>query len=138
MSFDDYRDLVEPLRLPINGVTYEIRPIPFIDGARLRGVLDGDEIPLEDWFALVLGPAFEQMKADGVSTDALRRAAMTAAADHQRGREIAEVIWKTGGDPKAIRLLTAQSSTGEATTTQKRASTNGTKTSPRPSRAKRK
>lgn len=148
MAFKNFNDLVEPLVLPIGDREYTIPPVTIGNGVRYRLFLEGkEEISDDEAFRLFLGPALDQMTADDVPETARLRAFFTAQADFLRGRKVAEMIWETGGDPKAVdRWLgtTPETSTppqpvtpspepDAATTTKRPASTSTTKTS-RPKR----
>lgn len=136
---------VGPLKLPINGRLYEIPPIDIATGLLLRkAVIDEDAKALEELagtddeaaYRRVLGPVYDEMKADQVPWDALDRAYLTAITDHQRGRLIAETVWEVGHDPKAIPALMsaaariATSGVGGASSTVKPGSGNGTNINP--------
>lgn len=108
MPFKDYAELVDPLQLPINGKQYTIPPMGLAEGIELTDQLEAaargeatPEKPFAEFNRMVLGAAYDDMAADNVPAEAIRRAALTAIADFQRGRAIAEVMWETGGDPKA-------------------------------------
>lgn len=89
--------------------------------------LDDDEE--KPFYRRVLGPAYDEMVADKVPVEFVTRAFLTALADFQTGREMAEVTWEAGLDPEAVAALLTQriqaraaqdeasSSTDEATTT---------------------
>jgi hypothetical protein len=136
---------VGPLQLPIKGKLYTIPPIDIATGLLLRkAVIDEDAKALEELagtddeaaYRRVLGPVYDEMKADHVPWDALDRAYLTAITDHQRGRLIAETVWEVGHDPKAIPALMsaaariATSGAAAANTTQTPGSGNGTNTNP--------
>lgn len=107
-EFSDFNDLYEPLVLPINGKSYTIPPASFNAGVQINGIVDGaDKLGDAEFIRMVLGDAFDQMVADSAPATAINRAAMTALADFKFGRAMAETMWKTGGDPKAIRELVA-------------------------------
>lgn len=143
MAFEDLTEFIEPLILPIRGKKYTLPAVSFDDGVRVRAALDGRPDPTltdERLHEILLGAAEQEMVADGVSSEFRGRAYMTAMSDFLHGRFAAEVMWKTGGDPKAIAALTAplnraarrkaqKPSTGAAVTTKPPASTSGTKTS---------
>lgn len=143
MAFEDLDELVEPLALPIRGKTYVLPKVQLEDGIRLRSVLDGapDE-SLTDAVVegILLGPVAAELGADGVSDEWKTRVYMTALANFRHGRAQAEIMWKTGGDPKAVTALVESMApnraarrskpTGEAGTTKQQASTSGTKKSP--------
>lgn len=105
MAFQEYNELVEPLELPINGKTYTIPPVGLDEGIRLADLLNpASEVPFtdEEAFTLVLGSALGEMRTDHVTPAAIRRAFRAALADWQRDRSTAEMMWVTGGDPKAL------------------------------------
>lgn len=143
MAFEDLAELVEPLELPIRGKTYTLPLVSIDDGIRLKSVLDGepdDTITDDDVKRILLGDVLAQLKADGVSDEWVGRVLLTALADFRSGRFQAEIMWKTGGDPKAIEALIksvapnraakrASRPTVAASTTKVRASSSGTKTS---------
>ncbi|MBS0231726.1 MAG: hypothetical protein JSS52_11295 [Proteobacteria bacterium] len=107
-TFSDFNELYDPLVLPINGKEYQIPPASFEAGARINGIIDGaEQLTDEEFFRLVLGGVFDDMVADKVPAAAITRAGQTALADFRYGRGMAETMWKTGGDPKAIQELLA-------------------------------
>lgn len=88
----------------------------------------------------LLGDVYDEMVADGVPYRAIRLASETAQFDFLYGREAAEAFWNSEGDPKAVaRALPGSNSFstsgGAETTTQKRASTSGTKSRTKTSRS---
>lgn len=135
MAFRDITEILGPITLPIRGKTYTLPTLTIAQGLELRAVLDpDDETTLDDeaFYALLLGDALPQMRADGVGPDVIARAAFVALADWQSGRPAAEILWETGVDPKVLtdymtKLETA-TSTAAATTTSKRTRGNGTST----------
>ncbi|MGN8024693.1 DUF7426 family protein [Microbacterium sp. 22242] len=105
-TFSDFNELYDPLVLPINGKQYTIPPVSFDAGVKINGIVDGAEkLGDEEFFRLILGDVFEQMLTDKVPSAAITRAAQTALADFKYGRGMAETMWKTGGDPKAVESL---------------------------------
>lgn len=105
-DFSDFNELYDPLRLPINGKSYTIPPVSFEAGVRINGVVDGEErIEDEEFFRLILGDTFDEMVTDKAPLAAITRAGQTAVADFKYGRAMAEVMWKTGSDPKAVQAL---------------------------------
>lgn len=105
-DFSDFNELYDPLVLPINGKQYTIPPVSFDAGVKINGIVDGAEkMGDEEFFRLILGDVFEQMLADKVPAAAINRAGQTALADFKFGRGMAEIMWKTGGDPKAVESL---------------------------------
>lgn len=105
-KFKDFEELVEPLVLPIGGTLYRIPPVNAEDGIRFRLARDSDsetpQLTDAEFFEIFLGDAYEQMLADNIPDTAITRAAQTAHADFERGRSVAEVMWETGADPKAL------------------------------------
>lgn len=109
MAFKDFAEFAKPpLDLPYNGKLYRI-PTPDVElGLRLTRGLNGDTEELTsadigDQWALVLGPAYDEMRADKVPAVFVARAFVTALADFQLGREMAEITWEVGSDPEAVR-----------------------------------
>lgn len=143
MAFEDLVELVEPLALPIRGKTYVLPRVSLEDGIRLRPVFDGTPDPTltdDELYRILLGPIHQELTADGVSDEWVTRVVLTAMADLKSGRVEAEIMWKTGGDPKAVEAMVraaapnrkarrASTSTGAAGTTKQPASTSGTKMS---------
>jgi hypothetical protein len=147
MAFEDLTELVEPLVLPIRGKMYRLPAVSFEDGLRLKSLLDGapdPDLTDADVNRILLGDVRGQLEADGVPQEWIGRVLLVALADYKSGRFSAEVMWKTGGDPKEIQALTEQvapnraarrkaskqsPSTVAADTTKRPASTSGTKTS---------
>lgn len=143
MPFEDLDQLVEPLALPIRGKTYTLPKVSVDDGILLRSVFDGKPDPsLTDGVVnrILLGDTLAEMVADGVSDEWVGRVLLTAMADLKSGRFQAELMWRTGGDPKALdqvvkslapnrKARRASTSTGAAGTTKPQASTNGTRKS---------
>lgn len=140
MAFKDFREFAENLALPINGKTYDIPPVPARLGIQLLGLAKGDDVPelaaltgMDLWRAL-LGSAWDEMVADDVPMSAIARAGLTALADYQQGRAVAEAVWEGGIDPErmAARVAailkdsTPSTSTDEASSTPTPASTSGT------------
>lgn len=145
MTDTEMRDYAEfsqgPLVFPIRGKRYEAPEVGIELGIRLAGMQNGtseQDLPMLELYKLVLGPAWDQMVADGVPLDAAMRAGMVAIADRMYGREYALASWEAGLDPKAVaelmtppgnRASRRSKSTGAARKTPPRASTTGT-TSP--------
>lgn len=147
MAFEDLTELIEPLELPIRGRVYRLPSVSLEDGVRVQAALNGrpdPDLTDERLHQILLGDAEQLMTADGVSAEWRGRAYLTAMSDFLHGRFAAEVMWKTGGDPKAIQALTAEvapnraarrkapkqsPSTGTAGTTKQPASTSSTKAS---------
>lgn len=138
MSFKDFADLVEPLRLPYRGKTYEV-PAPGWDAsARILGFYNDPENPEQkltddELRDLLLGSVFEEMKADGCPPAFVARVVLTALADLQAGRGTAEIMWETGGLPKEIEKWVAANSAPEThtdaeRTTPTRSGSSGTST----------
>lgn len=105
----------------------EPKPIPEFD-------FDEDDNE-EELYKDILGPeTIAQMEKDNVPFSSIKLAGLTGYHDFLYGREAAESFWNSGGDPKALALnlagmesMDSTTSTDEATTTKKPASTTGTK-----------
>lgn len=150
MPFDDYNEVeTDPLVLPINGKKYTIPEVNIADGIRFTEVVEGDASKTmtdEEFFRTFLGSTYDEMLADNVPGGAVHRAASAALADFQSGRALAEIMWKTGGDPKGLQELVdsfippnrsarraskPSTSTAAANTTKRPGSTSGTRKSPK-------
>lgn len=138
MAFKDIEQLVEPLTLPIRGKAYTIPPMGVLDIARYeQAVADPKKHPLtsEEFERLCLGDVYEVMRGDNVPPAYIVRAAYTSLAEATRGRAAAEIMWETGGDPKAIQAQVQAATEAQTTppaeepTTRRRATGSGTKTS---------
>lgn len=130
MSFDDFDTFYSPLELPISGRVFTIPPVGIRDGGRLTLILKSDEkrtIDDEEVGRMLLGTAYDEMVEANVAGPAYARVFLTALAEFQGGRAAAEVAWASGGDPKAMPQPTPE---GAAATTQRRASTSGTRKKP--------
>ena len=136
MAFKDFQEIApDPLTLPINGHAYEIPAVSAADGLRAWRMIrdgkraDGKPAKVEDIARLLLGDVQRRMVADKVSWQALNRVYLTVISDFTNGRSAAEVMWETGGNPKALANLTRSNKPDEAGTTPTPASTSGTRTS---------
>lgn len=102
MSFRDFQKIVQPMVLPINGKGYTVPFLSIPAANRLREQIapSAASEPMADldFCRLMLGDAFDEMAADDVPSAAMSRAAVTALADFQRGRVVAEVVWEAGDD----------------------------------------
>lgn len=140
MSLKEWEPDFEPLAFPIAGKTYTVPPIPWKDGLRLTRILSEDESVPEDvdeQNRLLLGTAWDAMKADDVPMEAFARAALTALIDFRMGREAAEAYWNSGALPEAPAPQGAtQTPTDEASTTKPAASTSGTSSPPKAPRSR--
>ena len=129
------------LEFPIAGKTYVIPELPYQSMLTLEKAKAGeatylDDAPPEETWRIVMGDVYDDMKADNVPGEALARAALATLAFFEFGRDIAEAVWETGIDPKAldeaIRAQTGREgskpspSTAAASSTRKRASSSGT------------
>lgn len=144
-AFEDFGP--EPLGFPIGGKVYTAPLIGMREGIRLQEAIEGrakddlEDQPPEVLWRLVLGPVWDEMMTDNVPVEAASRAALTALADFQYGRAVAERVWESGIDPEALAASTAanrkqrrasqrSNGTDAARKTRSRASTTGT-SSPR-------
>lgn len=99
-EFTDFAD--GPLVFPYKGKRYEAPEITITMGIRLNAITnDGAEADLniKDLLPDLLGPAWDEMIADGVPLAVATRAGVSILADFQYGREYAALMWETGGDP---------------------------------------
>jgi hypothetical protein len=143
----DLKDYTEfagpPLRLPIKGKVYEIPPVGIVDGLALAGLTTGEgatDEPAETFYRRTLSSAYEEMKADNVPGDAVLLAARVAYIDTVAGRDAAEALWNSGGQPGeagAALAAAAKGGTGTRRRTRPAAGSttptpnSGTTTSPR-------
>lgn len=131
----------EPLAFPIAGKTYTVPPMPWDAGLKLTRVLtDAEDVPADpdEQNRMLMGPVWDEMKADNVPHSALYRAALTCLIDFRMGREAAETYWNSGivpGEAPAPKGATS-TSTGAASTTKPPASTSGTTSRPNARKAK--
>lgn len=132
--FKDFSELAgELLQLPINGKTYTIPAVSAADGLKaedlIRRSAQGEPVPMKELMPLLMGPVYQELLDDNVSLAAFTRAQLTVIADFQQGRDVAEATWETAGNPKELQKFLARlpKRPAEATTTQKPASTNGTR-----------
>ena len=139
-SWDDVRP--DRLAFPIGGKVYTVRDLPYqsmltIQKARAGEPSDLDSADGDATWRLVMGATYDEMVADNVPGEALLRAGYATLAFFEGGPEIAESIWESGVDPKALEAalsaaLAAKaepkppSSMAAATGTPTRASSSGT------------
>ncbi|MEV0445965.1 hypothetical protein AB0I84_31500 [Streptomyces spectabilis] len=153
MAFEALDELLdETLVLPIGGRHYTI-PAPSAEiGLRVQAIVqaaavaasggdinttvlgDADEV---DLYRDVLGTAYEQMLADGITWPALKAAARTAVVWIVQDKATAERVWAAGGDPSRLTPPNRQQRRSDgANTTPHQGSTSGTSTRPARPRAK--
>ncbi|KUF19590.1 DUF7426 family protein [Streptomyces silvensis] len=155
MAFEALDELLdETLTLPIGGRRYTI-PAPSADtGLRVQTIVQAaavaasggqvDEQALGDaaegdLYRDLLGPAYDEMLANGVTWPALKHAARTAIAWVVQDKAAAERVWSSGGDPSRLAPNRQERRrSGGANTTRSAASTSGTSGRPAPARARRK
>ena len=103
-QFKDFNELFDPLVLPVGGKNYTIPAASFEAGARINGIMEGTEkLSDEAFYRLLLSDAvFDELLADHVPAAAIDRIGRVALTDFKYGREFAEAMWETGGDPKAV------------------------------------
>lgn len=134
------------LIFPIGGKNYELKPVTIPNGITLQKIISGSDKKLssqpgEELWKLVLGDLWDEFVEDGVPVEAAVRAGLTALAEYQYDRDMAEATWEAGADPKALqdyletklptnRAQRRSTSTGAAKKTPSRASTTGTRKSP--------
>lgn len=93
------------LVFPYGGKEYAAPEITIEMGMRLNGITnEGQESGLSSVELVkdLLGPVYDEMVADRVPLAFLNRVFAAIVADFQYGREYANVLWETGGDPKAM------------------------------------
>jgi hypothetical protein len=164
-AFKDLDDLFDPgLELPIGGKVYRVEPPSaelglwcehmLVCGTELQRASTDEEIEAvvtrldkppgdesKSIQARVLGAAYEEMVADGVSWPKIKHAGNTAYVWIVMGEEAAARYWTSVGRPEAVapnraaRRATSKS-TGAASGTRRRASTSGTSSPKTSSRAK--
>ncbi|MFG7941185.1 hypothetical protein DEH18_33440 [Streptomyces sp. NHF165] len=144
MAFDALDELLdESLKLPIGGRTYTV-PAPDAEtGLRVQrlvsaagraaggGDVDADlvaDAEERDLYADVLGSAYAELVADGVSWPALKHCAITAMVWIAQDRDAAERYWNAGGDPERLAPNRQARRSAGASTTKRAASTSGTST----------
>ncbi|MFD9146203.1 hypothetical protein ACFWDF_02870 [Streptomyces diastaticus] len=146
MAFREVDELLdETLQLPIRGRVYTVPAPPAAVGLRTQRLIaiaaraaDGDDVDVDaelladaeerDLYAEVLGGAYEEMMADGVSWPVLKHASVTAMVWIAQNKDAAEKYWNTGGDPKRMAPNRAARRSGGANTTRSQGSTSGTST----------
>lgn len=106
-----------PLRLPINGKTYAVPQMSAKVGIELAAgkiSVPKGKSALESYRPLLTSVIFDRMLADGVTPQAIQRAALTVYNDYLLGREAAEAFWKLGSIPEALAAQAAASANGTA------------------------
>lgn len=102
MPFRDLYEILPPLVLPIGGKEYTVPFLGYAEAQQLEENVSAESkappMPDPEYFQLMLGPVYDEMLVDNVPYSALRLAAMTVQADHQRGRTVAQVLWEAGGN----------------------------------------
>lgn len=138
MALTDYNEFAEaPLEFPINGKKYVLPAIGIEDGLTLAGIITGknksaSKMEAVELYKLLLGPLWDEMIADGVPLDAASRVGLTALADRQYGRQVAEITWETAADPKALQPYLARLNSQGNRAQRRSNSTAGAKKTPRP------
>lgn len=106
-EFKDWSEVYEPLVLPVGGKTYTLPAVPKVEADRFAAAIGGGEDAPEfsdaDLESMLLGPDLkQQLVDDGVPDAAMKRILLTALADLQGGRAMAEIMWATGGETAAM------------------------------------
>lgn len=154
MAFEALDELLdETLVLPIKGRRYTILAPSADTGLRVQTIVQaaavaasGGQVDEEalgdaaegDLYRDLLGPAYDEMLADGVSWPALKHAARTAIAWVVQDKASAERVWSSGGDPSRLAPNRQARRSGGANSTKNPGSTSGTSGRPAPARARRK
>lgn len=112
----------EPLRFPIKGKEYVVQPLTVDEGLLVFDIIAGNkpewtDRSLTDFYKLIMGPTWDEMRADGVPIDAASRAGFATQTDIQLGREAAEHAWETGLDPEAAAAWMAATQTTSTSST---------------------
>lgn len=153
-DFEDLGEYLTPtLDLPVAGKTYTVPSPPAAVGLRLQAsfavaaarragtqplqrhlarLVDDPETSVEQD---ALGPVWDEMLADGVPTEALSHAGMTAYLWVVAGRTAAQRYWAAPLGEANRPDRSTSTSTAEAPTTKPRASTSGTRSRSGSSRA---
>lgn len=150
------------LAIPYRGKTYEVQAVDAETGLRLqklvaagvRTALDGEIDPAtielvndadeQGFYETILGPVYDQLIEDKVSSPALKFIGQTALMWHAQDFELAETFWRAEGKAPAPnreqRRTATRTRTAAAPTTQTPKSANGTTTpkatTSRPTRGK--
>lgn len=123
MAFKDLGDWAElgGLKLPIGGKVYSLPPVSAELGPRLQVLMSAgltlgrggdlgdddkqvlDDMAEQEMYRDLLGPAYDEMTADGVPWPALKHAAMTVLVDATVDRDTAERYWANLGKPPAAK-----------------------------------
>lgn len=149
--FGEVEELLDDaLELPVEGKVYRIPSPSAEDGLKIQAFVarftrladsgedtdtevadDAEEIRLIE---TCLGPAHEEMVANGVSWSWRRHAGLTAMWWVVSGPEFAERFWKAAGDPSRMapnretrRAAAKKSGSAAASKTRSRGSTSGTR-----------
>lgn len=128
MPLKAYEEIApEPLAFPIGGKMYVCPPVGFKEGLRLTEIIQAGaqaQTPesAEDLWRMILGTAYDEMKADNVPGDALARAGFAALTDFQFGRDAAEAVWESGADPKALAAVMLERAQAKTPTPPRQAS----------------
>lgn len=154
MAFEPIDELLdETLVLPVKGRRYTIAAPSAETGLAVQAVVQsaavaasGGEVDTDalgdaaerDLYRDLLGDAYDQMLADGVSWPALKHCARVAIVWVVQDKATAERVWSSGGDPSRLAPNRQARRSGGANTTKNPASGSGTSTRPAPGRARRK
>lgn len=139
-DFEDFEAFDDPsIRLPYKGKVYEFEPPDaqlalWINASRAGAKTPLDDMSDEDQMRRLLGPAYDEMLKDRVSSKFFLRVQQTVMTDMLAGREAAALVYRSGVSPEAVAAELAareaesktSSSTESAGKTQSRASTSGT------------
>ncbi|MEF3114485.1 hypothetical protein [Streptomyces chrestomyceticus] len=154
MAFEALGELLDDsLRLPVGNRTYTV-PAPSAEvGLRTQALINAAAVAADggavdeqvlsdaaerDLYRDVLGPAHDQMVADGVSWPALKHCAITAMVWIAQDKAAAERFWHSAGDPSRLapNRQARRSRSGGANSTKRPGSTSGTSTRPATTRGK--
>jgi len=127
----DYSAFAEkPLSFPINGKNYTLLPLSIDAGIELAGIVSGKDKAFRkregvELWKLLLGPLWDEMVTDGVPLDAATRAGLTALAEYQYGRDVAEATWEAGADPNRLAAYMTQKAAAQGNRASRRSNSSG-------------
>ncbi|MFB7461717.1 hypothetical protein [Streptomyces sp. NPDC056188] len=146
MAFEDVSELLdETLRLPVRGRVYTVPAPSAAAGVRTQRLIaivaqaaEGGDVDVDaelladadehDLYSEILGAAYDEMLADGVSWPVLKHASVTAMVWIAQNKDAAERYWNSGGDPSRMAPNRQARRSGGANTTRSQGSTSGTST----------
>ncbi|TIH33677.1 DUF7426 family protein [Subtercola vilae] len=142
MALRPYEEFdVDPLVFPYKEAEYVCPPLSITAGLKLAEMQRDSESeaaqqgPVELW-KMLLGPLWDRLIEDDVPEQFATRCGLTALADYQYGRNVAEATWEAGVDPKALAELVIQRAAQANRATRRSQSTGGATKTPSRARSK--